>query len=287
MKEEYEQKSIILKGKHGRDFLADITFPNKETQSPVIIFSHGFKGFKDWGPFNEVASFFAEKGFIFLKFNYSFNGTTLENPIDFVDLEAFGNNNFTKELDDLDVVIAWVTENANSLRADLSKLLLVGHSRGGGVSILKGFEDERIRSVATWASVAEFSRHISKPEILYWKTNGVLYIENGRTGQQMPLFIQLYNDYMKNHKRFNIKNAVSHFNKPLLIAHGTLDETVPFSHALELVNLNTTNAKLLEIVSADHTFGAAHPYDILGLPKHFYELVIETDLFFKTTLINH
>ena len=23
----------------------------------VIIFSHGFKGFKDWGPFNEIAKF--------------------------------------------------------------------------------------------------------------------------------------------------------------------------------------------------------------------------------------
>ena len=50
-----------------------------------------------------MADRFADAGFVFVKFNLSHNGTTIEHPIDFVDLEAFGNNNFAKELDDLGV----------------------------------------------------------------------------------------------------------------------------------------------------------------------------------------
>ena len=38
---------------------------------------------------------------MFVKFNFSHNGTTLESPSDFKDLESFGNNNFSKELYDL------------------------------------------------------------------------------------------------------------------------------------------------------------------------------------------
>ena len=44
---------------------------------------------------------FAASGIAVLKFNFSHNGGTVEQPIDFPDLEAFGHNNYTKELDDL------------------------------------------------------------------------------------------------------------------------------------------------------------------------------------------
>ncbi|MBL0341523.1 MAG: prolyl oligopeptidase family serine peptidase [Bacteroidetes bacterium] len=278
----YKKNNFVLVGKHGREFLVDIVVPETLVSSPVIVFAHGFKGFKDWGPFNIIADFFASKGFIFLKFNFAFNGTTLESPYDFDDLEAFGNNNFTKELDDLDVVIDWVTSNAARLNADISKLSLIGHSRGGGISILKGFEDNRINKVVTWASVAEFARHVSKKEIVSWKNSGVLLIENARTKQMMPLYIQLYNDYVKHHRRFNIRNAVRNFSKPLLIAHGTNDDTVPFSHAVELSELNKMRSKLFAINGGGHTFGAAHPLESDVLTAHFMEVVIQTEIFLKT-----
>ena len=47
-------------------------------------------------------------GIAVLKFNFSHNGGTVEQPIDFPDLEAFGHNNYTKELDDLNQVLDWV-----------------------------------------------------------------------------------------------------------------------------------------------------------------------------------
>ena len=79
---------------------------------PIVIFCHGYKGFKDWGAWNLMAEAFAEAGFFFIKFNFSHNGGTVEQPIDFPDLEAFGNNNYTKELDDLESVIDWVCNSS-------------------------------------------------------------------------------------------------------------------------------------------------------------------------------
>ena len=57
--------------------------------NPLIIFCHGYKGFKDWGAWNLMAEAFAKIGFCFIKFNFSHNGGTIEQPIDFPDLEAF------------------------------------------------------------------------------------------------------------------------------------------------------------------------------------------------------
>jgi len=60
-----------------------------------------------------MAESFANAGFFFIKFNFSHNGGTVKQPIDFPDLEAFGNNNYTKELDDLETVIDWIYSNSD------------------------------------------------------------------------------------------------------------------------------------------------------------------------------
>ncbi|WP_317192062.1 hypothetical protein [Snuella sedimenti] len=59
-----------------------------------------------------MAKTFANAGFLFIKFNFSHNGGTIEQPIDSPDLEAFALNNYTKELNDLDTVISWVFKNS-------------------------------------------------------------------------------------------------------------------------------------------------------------------------------
>lgn len=101
----FRSKNKVLINSYNKPITFDYRFQENNIKKPIILFSHGFKGFKDWGTFNLMADHFAKKGFIFLKLNFSFNGTTPENTVDFVDLEAFGNNNFSKELDDLKTVI--------------------------------------------------------------------------------------------------------------------------------------------------------------------------------------
>ena len=101
-------KHLEIDGCNGRKISIDYRF--KETQKSLIpiIYVHGFKGFKDWGASNLVADSFANQGFLFLKFNFSHNGVTPKNPLDFVDLEAFGMNNYLIELKELGVVIDWL-----------------------------------------------------------------------------------------------------------------------------------------------------------------------------------
>ena len=99
--------NILIPGSKEKPILLDCFFKEDGEAKPIIIFSHGFKGFKDWGHFNFMAKQFAEAGFVFIKFNFSHNGTTPEDPTSFGDLEAFGNNNYTIELDDLKKVMDW------------------------------------------------------------------------------------------------------------------------------------------------------------------------------------
>src|SRR5690606_23181215 len=174
-------KNQVLQGQHQRPILYDIYFEQKSTNAPLVIFCHGYKGFKDWGYWDIVGRAFAKKGICFVKFNFSHNGGTVEQPIDFPDLEAFATNNFSIELDDLKVVIdhCCSTDFVYHTSIDPKNLSLIGHSRGGGIVYIKAAEDQRVKKVISWASVSDFEpRFADEKARAYWKENGVVYVEN-------------------------------------------------------------------------------------------------------------
>ncbi len=277
------ERNIILQSKHGRPFLVDVYYKKDGERKPVIIFSHGFKGFKDWGPFDLVADKFVEAGFVYVKFNFSHNGTTIESPTDFADLEAFGNDNLSIEMDDLGVVIDWVCSNQfpdSATESDSQKIYLMGHSRGGGISILKTKEDTRIKKICTWGSVNEFSKYWSDEELENIKRDGVVYVGNARTGQQMPIKWQMYENYFANMDRLFVPDAVKQMSIPFLIIHGTKDETIPVEAAIEMNQWNK-NSELLLIENSNHNFGGKHPYTENNLTADLQQAVNATIQFFK------
>ncbi|HHS95272.1 MAG TPA: hypothetical protein ENJ45_01690, partial [Phaeodactylibacter sp.] len=208
-----KRKNIKVESASGSPFLLDAFVPEDASTCPVVVFAHGFKGFKDWGCWDLVAKEFVEAGYAFVKFNFSHNGTTPEAPQDFADLDKFGNNNFTKELQDLDAVLDWVEEEANrqgSIEIDSHHISLIGHSRGGGISIIKAAQNERVKALITWASVArlDYGWHEKDHYIREWKEKGVQYIYNGRTKQMMPLYYQLYENFEQHKEAYDISSAL-------------------------------------------------------------------------------
>ena len=78
-------KNIRISGEDRKTIALDL-FYQMSGKQPLVIYAHGFNGFKDWGNFDLIATRFAEAGFCFLKFNFSHNGTTPELPEYFADL---------------------------------------------------------------------------------------------------------------------------------------------------------------------------------------------------------
>lgn len=278
-----EHQNLQISGANKRPVLIDIRYNANRTPKPLVIFVHGFKGFKDWGHFNPIADAFAEQQFVFLKFNFSHNGTTPEHPQEFVDLEAFGQNNFSFELEDLGNVIDFANSRKFPVpkkEFDANHIYLLGHSRGGGIAILKAVEDSRVKKIATWASVSEYGKYWNDAMLPMWQENGVVYVPNVRTGQQMPLFWQLYEDFRDNRNRLIIPDAVKKLRIPFLVVHGTADLTVPYQSALDLVDWHPA-AKLVTVLGGDHTFGGKHPFSDPELPESTQKAVMETVGFFK------
>jgi len=267
-------KNLIIPGKHGKPILLDVYYKEGYTPKPIILFCHGYKGFKDWGAWDLMGHEFSNSGFCFIKFNFAFNGGTVEQPIDFPDLEAFGNNNYTKELDDLDSVLNWMIKSySTNNNFNLSNISLIGHSRGGGIVTLKAEEDSRISKVISLAGVSDFKKRFPTDDALKkWKKTGVYYVVNGRTKQDMPHFYQFYEDFISNEDRLNIKRAVLGLKIPHLIIHGDADTSVSIDEAKNLHEWNP-KSELRIIEGADHVFGTKHPWLKPGLSKELTKAV--------------
>jgi len=245
---------------------------------PLVIFVHGFKGFKSWGTHSLMASYFAEQGFNFLKFNFSHNGIGDKQSDFFDDLEGFSQNTFSKELFDLNQVITFASSGEQFTKP--SEIYLIGHSLGGGISIIQASEDKAVRKLATWASISSFRNLWSPEQENEWRQNGILYFLNSRTNQQMPISFNLLEDLNEHTERLDILAAARKVSQPWLIVHGEADTSVHYKHAIELHNQQSAS-RLLLLPSADHVFCAKHPWDKESMPNELKQVCDATIAFFK------
>jgi uncharacterized protein len=276
-----EIEITTLRTRDGFAMPATLVLPATAAPATLIIFVHGFKGFKDWGHFPLLSRRLAEAGFAVLRFNFSHNGTSPEHPAAFTDLEAFGRNTYSRELDDLDDVLNWLHTSPEAAQTDLQKIVLWGHSRGGGISIIKTAEDKRIKAIVTWAGVADLAGRILNSDQQRWRKNGVQFTHNARTGQDMPLYVSLLDDTLQHATRFNGAAAAARITVPQLIIHGTADAAVPLTEA-ELLHRQNPQSVMHIIPNADHTFGGKHPFTAVDLPVHSQQAIGKTIDFLKS-----
>lgn len=265
-----EKTHFILTGSNDKIILGDSTFDENHLKQEVVLFIHGFKGFKDWGAHHLVAEFFATHGYRFIKFNLSHSGVIPESPHDVTDMESFAFNTISKELADVKTVINYIAHIYPT-----HKLTLMGHSRGGGLTILKGIDDPRVSRIVTLSAIDDFSSLWKPAQEEEWENTGRIFVENARTKEKMPLNSTLLKDFRSNKDNFNIQAAAAQIAIPWLIIHGDADVNVPFSAAENLARLQP-KAILKNIEGANHVFGASHPYPDTVLPPQLQQACDET-----------
>jgi pimeloyl-ACP methyl ester carboxylesterase len=247
-------KQLILSGSLGELFI-DVRSAGEGSARPAIVGVHGFKGFKDWGCWPVFAERAARAGFTAVTFNLSGSGVDAAGQPTLG--ERFSRDTYSRQLEDIRTVLVALCSGALGV-AEPSALGLVGHSRGGGLAILAAEADPRIRALVTWAAIAYADRW-SKATRNAWRARGHLDVENSRTGQVLPLGVDILDDLDANTARLDISAAASRLSIPWLIVHGEADESVPVADAERLAQAKPGVTTLI-IPGAGHTFGASHPW---------------------------
>ena len=245
-------------------------------ESPIgsVIVCHGFKGFAHWAFFPYLGRSLAENGLTAITFDFSGSGIGPDRE-SFTQPDAFENNTFTREQEDLDVLVDY----ARRRKIIGSKFGLFGHSRGGGTAIIyASAADSDANALVTWASIS-FTNRWSPNDVVAWRKRGYTEIMNSRTGQVMRLGTAILDDVETyGSSKVNIEAAAAKVKVPWLIIHGTADETVPSAEASRLHDLSKRVSTLRLIEGANHGFDARHP--LVEIPPALDTAVRETVKFF-------
>ncbi len=265
-------RNAIYQGANGKEALYDLLIP--ENPHLLLVFVHGYKGFKDWGSFPLWAEYFAQSGIAFLSFNFSHNGIGIS-EVDVLDDEnGFSENRFSFELLDIKAVF-------NKIEADeilnLLPISIMAHSRGGGVSQVFVAENPVVRNLILMASVSDFSKRFPW-DVEIWKRDGVAYVTNARTGQKLPHKYAFYQDYLDNNDRFDLAQARTKIACPTFVAIGDSDPAIPLWEA-ENIAAEIAQSTLKIYPETDHVFGAKHPYLAKELPQKVEELLFDVKQF--------
>lgn len=251
---------------------------------PTVVICHGFKGFLEWGFFPPLAELLVQRGLAVVRFN--FRGAGMRPGDELVtDLDAFRHATFSGDLDDVLAVLEAIRQGElGEGDLDADNLALVGHSRGGGGALLAASQppwDQQLKALVTWAAVATFDRVDDHAKAL-WRQQGELVIENGRTGQKLPIGVEVLDDLEARAADLDLGAAAARRRAPWLIVHGDADPTVELADAQRHAE-HATGEHHLEIVEGgDHTFGAKHPF--LGPTPHLIQVFNATQTWLRRYL---
>ncbi len=267
---------------------ADLRYIPTGEAKPAIVFLHGFKGFKDWGPFPTMMEEFARAGFITLAFNFSHNGVG-EDLMNFTELDRFARNTFSRELDEVQSVVRALAAcegiPLEPRELDPNNVGILGHSRGAAMAILAGRHSKLVRAVAALSPVSTFERY-SERHKERWRREGAFEVLNQRTLQVMRLDVTLLDDLEANAEKLSILKAAQELpilGKPLMLVCGSEDLTTPLKETEAIAEAARGPLTEIHVIPhVGHTFNAVHPFK--GMTPALEMVLAHAKQFFKKYL---
>lgn len=249
--------SLVLRNASGDPIHGDLRCVRGMEGGPLIVICHSFMAFKDWGFFPHLAGRLSLLGYPTFAFNFSHGGAGSGKKIS--DFVAFEKNTFSKELEDLRAVTEAFRGAIPGIRTiwDPSRIVLLGHSRGGGMAILHAGRDGQVFALVSLAAIATLDRWTEHQKAI-WRKDGVYLLSRNTKASPLRLGVGLLDDLENNREILDIPHASSRVHCPWLIVHGEVDLTVPVREARELFDRSNREKTTLKLIPrAGHLFNAS------------------------------
>lgn len=263
------------------DLLVPSTLNN--TPLPVILFIHGFKGFKDWGAFPEACVELARSGFAVVTFNLSLCGVG-SNLEEHDEPALFRRQTLSQDLEDVGSVIEAIKMGVITCDKgliDRERMGLIGHSRGGHTAVAAAAEYSEIQCLVTWSAVADYNSRWSEQMKKDWDEKGYTEIKNSRTGQILQLDKVVYEDAINNAERLMAIKRVEDLYIPSMFIAAKEDEAVSYQDSELLFRNSPAEEKEIRLINdTGHTFGTSHPFEEEEFPEPFAEVLDLTEGWF-------
>ncbi|QEG01807.1 Alpha/beta hydrolase family protein [Stieleria maiorica] len=233
---------------------------------PVVVYSHCFTCNKDFKATVKISRALARYGIAVLRYDMTGLGGSDGD---------FSQTNFTTNLRDLAAAIRFANDELGPVTA------LVGHSFGGIASLVtaaKAADDEgaarenvdllrELKFVATLAAPSD-TQHLAT---LLSRMNPAIESEGQGDVTIGGITWTIRRQMLEDFRRHNVTSLLPQIDRPVLLLHSPVDETVGIDHAIRLMTLIQTDrstddqgltpVSLMALPGADHLL-AKHPQDL-------------------------
>jgi dipeptidyl aminopeptidase/acylaminoacyl peptidase len=230
-------KDFFVLQVEGISIVGQVFLPGENARYPLACLCHGAPSGNPPEPgdggYPELVEKICRDGFAVCFFNFRGTG------------DSGGNLDFLGWTQDLRAVVDYLWGLKN---IDNSRFSLVGFSAGAAVSICVAAGDARISGVAACACPAHFGlfTESGSPQSIIDRYREIGAIRD----DDFPPSVEGWFDNLKQVTPLNYVSRIS--PRPLLLVHGSLDETVPVDHARSLYDKAGDPRKLVVIDGAGH-----------------------------------
>jgi putative redox protein len=228
-------KQVSFTNPSGDTISAILSTPARSSGKGVVLL-HCFTCTKHHRIMRALASSLSSRGFSVLRLDFSGNGESGGRIEDAT---------YTKMLADVHAGVTFL------LSQGVKKAAVAGHSMGAMLSLLSAQKDSRIKAVGFIAGSSQAARvrEVFPPEAIA-RAEKEGEADSEAYGRKM----KLRKEFLLDVERYNVGHAAATLECPILIVHGTEDETIPFYHARQLHAWCQGKKALEWVEGADHLF---------------------------------
>lgn len=248
----------------------DIYLPKGRTEdTPVVLLLHGGAFVVgDKNEFSLLAQQFAAKGYAVLNVNYRLvNSSGL---IQLPPLHQASEIHISDQLEDVKLAVDFAEKNASLWNVSSDKWAAAGHSAGGTLALLYGYDcavmnkDKRIKAAANWAGVLDFSyQDESELKMFDPRLEELLYRIAGKEPNNANK--AAFKDISIIHT-VSAENSIPtlnirpEFNRIFTMPDISRPSYLAFTDILTSINIPN---KLIEVKGADHGFSAPADWNLI------------------------
>jgi hypothetical protein len=225
---------------------------------PVVVLNHGYippTQYSTLSSYINTFNYFANQSFIVLKPDYRGHDNSEGQPD-----PILGRLQYAVDVLNLIADIKSINE------ANPNKIFLYGHSMGGDVSLMVAEASSQIKALVLWApAVTTFPENI----IYFVRQHMPARTDFKKLNENLD---QLTDQYGKD--QFSSFSNTSKINIPIILHHGTADESVPFTWGEALNNRLKSEGKNITFYQ--------YPGDNHNISNHWYDALSKDVEFFKS-----
>ncbi|MBR9701328.1 alpha/beta hydrolase [Candidatus Pacearchaeota archaeon] len=236
-------KQIKIKNEHNENLIGVLHEANNKKE--IVIICHGFPGDKDEGFIKKFCENLQEADINAFRFDFSGFGESQGKIM-----------STTKRISDLKKVVGYFNKKDFNVG-------LIGHSRGGTVSILFSSKNKNIKFVICIAGEANTKKFLQKifPHQRKQILKGKMFYYGSKRGKQFPVTPATIKDL----ESYKPLNAVKYITCPILFVHGQEDISINPKASEDLYQKANHPKKIKFYKNVDHNF--SNPKDLEKMIK--------------------